>query len=742
MLLQLALVAFLAVSGLVGPTAAAPPARESSVGTSVATARPAADAVPAADEVALKKIDVVVPPTEPFRATPPAGSPVVTPDGGAVVADRIVAPNRVESAVVTSAGFQTLGLTWPEGTDVANLGGQVRTRAGGTWSGWADLVPSDDAPDAGTTDASRAVRGGTDSVWIGDSDAVQLAFAASPAGGPQDLDLALVGSAPKPATAGVVGTAAAGTAIIRTAAYTTSSVQAVATAPRVISRAEWGAPAQVCAPDVASKLVGAVVHHTAGSNDYASAAEAMQQIRNDAAFHINGRGWCDIGYNFVVDKWGNIYEGRANSLTQPVIGVHTGGFNTGTVGVAMLGTYTAAPSAATQQAVAQIIGWRLGAYGVDPQGWMSYATGAGENSRFANETVVLPRVFGHRDAAYTACPGDGGYSALPAIRSMAAAGAATVAPLNALPIGTVDAVVATTTSVTVSGWTLDPDTSSPNEAHVYIDGVGVAMTANLSRPDVAAVFGKGDRHGFTHTRTLPAGDHTVCVFSIDTSGGTNTLLNCRTATVGPAASYAPPIGSLDSVIVTNTAIAVSGWTLDPDTISSNQAHVYIDGVGTALVADGSRPDVAAVYGRGDKHGFSRSFPATPGSHEVCVFGINTALGPNTTLGCSTVFVPDAVPIGVVDSIVAAPGSLTFSGWTLDPDTISSNEVHIYIDGVGVALSANQSRPDVAAVFGDGDKHGFSYTKAVAPGLRNMCVYGINTSQGPNTLLTCRSVVVP
>jgi hypothetical protein len=190
-------------------------------------------------------------------------------------------------------------------------------------------------------------------------------------------------------------------------------------APRIISRAEWGARAQVCTPDVATQLVGAAVHHTAGSNNYATLEQAMQQIRNDQRYHIEGRGWCDLGYNFVVDKWGNIYEGRANSLTKPVVGVHAGGFNTGTVGVSMLGTYGAAPPAATQKSVAHIIGWRLGYYGVNPQGTMSYWTNVGENSKFQNQWVTLPRVFGHRDVAYTACPGEGGQNALPWIRATA-----------------------------------------------------------------------------------------------------------------------------------------------------------------------------------------------------------------------------------------------------------------------------------------------------------------------------------
>jgi len=174
--------------------------------------------------------------------------------------------------------------------------------------------------------------------------------------------------------------------------------------------------------DTAARLVGAVLHHTAGSNSYATPAAAMQQIRNDQRYHMQSRGWCDLGYNFVVDKWGTVYEGRAGSVTSPVVGVHAGGFNTGTVGVSLLGDYsTLTPPPAVVTAVAQVVGWKLGGAGVDPTGSMSYATKAGENSRFVNQTVTLPRVFAHRDVAYTACPGAAAYAVLPAVRTKARA---------------------------------------------------------------------------------------------------------------------------------------------------------------------------------------------------------------------------------------------------------------------------------------------------------------------------------
>jgi hypothetical protein len=456
MYLQLVVAAILALSGLANPASTSqdspvPPAhvvRQAVVSPSSATLDRTAT-VAARDGVALKKLDIVVPKVGPSGIVGAPKPHSKTPGAaGVVVADQLVASKRVESKVVEAAGFQTLGVTWPETTSVGALDAQVRTRIGGRWSGWVNLEPSDNAPDAGTPDAVHAVRSGTDPISIGNADAVQLGFAATTNGGPAGLSLALVGSTPKPAPVGAagkttngatpLGSSAAGssavggatiesvaysTAVVQAAAVQTAAVQvAVAGAPIVISRATWGAPAQTCTPGVASTLVGGVVHHTVDSNGYTSVAAAMQQIRNDANYHISGLGWCDIGYNFIVDKWGNTYEGRANSLTQAVIGAHAGGFNTGTVGVAMLGTYTSVnPSPAMQSAVARIIGWRLGAYGVDPATSMSYHFGGvpGDGSRYHNINVTLPRVTGHRDVWLTACPGDRGYAAVPNIRTQA-----------------------------------------------------------------------------------------------------------------------------------------------------------------------------------------------------------------------------------------------------------------------------------------------------------------------------------
>ncbi len=420
----------------------------------VSTAAPAEDDIAPTTEASVEQIAVTVPPVAADatpQATPGATSaPTVSPSprtgpGTPTEVQEVVAETPVadtlQTPVVETDAFAMVGVTWPEGADVDGLAPQVRVRTDGEWSEWVTMETADDEPDPGTADAdaATAVRGGTEPLWVDDADAVQARFGATADGGPDDLRVELV----QPGEGGdadltASGTAApgdavigngvfTGSAMISNAAYPTSAsaasrtaIAAAAGAPAIITRAQWGAPASTpCTPDVATSLVGAVIHHTASSNSYSTVDQAAAQIRSFYTYHTQSRGWCDIGYNFLVDKWGNIYEGRAGSITAPVIGVHTGGFNTGTVGVAMIGTYDGAPSAATQQSVGRVVGWRLGAYRVDPQGSMTYYTGAGENSRYQNQYVNLPRVFGHRDTAYTSCPGNGGYAALPNIRAIA-----------------------------------------------------------------------------------------------------------------------------------------------------------------------------------------------------------------------------------------------------------------------------------------------------------------------------------
>ena len=314
--------------------------------------------------------------------------------------------------------FALVGVTWAHDPRVGSVAAAVRTRTDGTWSPWTPLGgTADEQPDLAGVDTGRALRGGTSPLWVGAADGVQARVDVLSGADPTDLRLSLVDPGESPADAAVP---------IPTARLTTS---AASFAPVVRSRAAWGANESIrtVAPSYASSIHAVIVHHTASSNDYTE-ADVPRLLRGFYAYHVTSNGWSDIGYNVVVDKFGRIWEGRAGGITRAVIGSHAGGFNTGTVGISVIGTYdTVALSAAAREAVAQIAGWRLGLVGKDPAGTVNIRSGG--STRFPNgQVVTLPRIFGHRDVSTTACPGDQSMAALPGLRTRARAIASGVTP--------------------------------------------------------------------------------------------------------------------------------------------------------------------------------------------------------------------------------------------------------------------------------------------------------------------------
>ncbi|WP_125774490.1 hypothetical protein [Antribacter gilvus] len=210
-------------------------------------------------------------------------------------------------------------------------------------------------------------------------------------------------------------------------------------------------------------------------------------------------------------------------------------------------------------------------------------------------------------------------------------------PVRRLPIGRVDVLSSPRNdTVRVAGWALDPDTVDPIKVHVYVDGrLTAATTAAGSRPDVQAVYRRGAAHGFDLTLRTTVGQHTVCVYAIDSTGGPNPRIGCGTVQVATAL----PHGHLDAATTSAGSIVVRGWAADPDTSAPIRVHVYVDGVARrAVTADLLRPDVQRVFGNGDRHGFHTSVTTTPGTHTVCVYAIDTAGGPNPRIGCASVTV--------------------------------------------------------------------------------------------------------
>ncbi|WP_405780251.1 N-acetylmuramoyl-L-alanine amidase [Streptomyces sp. NBC_00859] len=195
----------------------------------------------------------------------------------------------------------------------------------------------------------------------------------------------------------------------------------VAPQPRIVTRKGWGADESVRESDfLYTKTVkAAFVHHTATGNNY-TCAQSPSLLRSMYRYHVKSLGWRDIGYNFVIDKCGTLYEGRAGGVTKPVQGAHTLGFNADSTGVAVLGTFSKSdPPAAVITALSRFTAWKLGLTGADPAGKTTLVSDGG--NRYEKGTrVTLNRISGHRDGFATECPGARLYAKLGTIRSEAA----------------------------------------------------------------------------------------------------------------------------------------------------------------------------------------------------------------------------------------------------------------------------------------------------------------------------------
>ena len=197
--------------------------------------------------------------------------------------------------------------------------------------------------------------------------------------------------------------------------------------PPVVTRAQWGADESIRkgAPKFAP-ITKLFVHHTVTAPSDAD-PDPASTVRAIYAYHVQGNGWDDIGYNFLVDGQGRIYEGRHARAYQPgeiptgedgmgygAVGAHVSGFNVGAMGVAVIGDYTAvAPSSKAMASVEDLLAWKADRHDID-------ATGSDPFTPSDGAPRTFPNIAGHRDAGSTACPGNNLYPLLPSLRSRVA----------------------------------------------------------------------------------------------------------------------------------------------------------------------------------------------------------------------------------------------------------------------------------------------------------------------------------
>ena len=318
------------------------------------------------------------------------------------------APGQPDDVVADVAlGGDMVALTWPVATAPQRVDLLLRTMGPSGWSEWKHIAPSGDADQV--DGVGRGTRMGTDPLWLPGTSRVQVR---APRASRADLDsaeLTLItpDRTPTPSTVAPAGSAVA-----------------APVSPVIISRAAWGADENLrggCYPDTAATTKAAVVHHTADSNTYA-ATDSAAIVRSILAYHTQNLGWCDIGYNALVDKYGQTFEGRIGGLKNPMIGAHALGFNNMTFGVSILGNYeTATLPTAGRNALTTILAMRLHDFYVNPAATTQLTSGDSGSRYPAGTTVTLPVITGHRDTFATACPGANVYSLLSQVRQETAA---------------------------------------------------------------------------------------------------------------------------------------------------------------------------------------------------------------------------------------------------------------------------------------------------------------------------------
>ena len=348
--------------------------------------------------------------TDPYVPAPvefelaPSGAAAGEEVGGEVVSRPLDPPKR----------FDMVGLRWRAGDPETDVELRVR-QEGGRWSDWTEASQEQDhAPDPGRGEpAGQRISA---PVWADGADEVQYRTSERLRGVTLEF-INTSGTATPAARAETVVRKAANRGVVGVATLFTAAGDAPR--PSMVSRSEWGAD-RYCRPR-SSPSYGTVkmvfVHHTANATGYSS-SDAPAMVLASCRYHRYTRGWDDIGYNFLVDKYGRLYEGRAGGVHRAVVGAQAQGWNAQSTGISNLGDFSnSGQSSAALRAMDRLISWKLDNHDV-PRGGTTVLTsaGGGTNRYRAGTRVRFNRISGHRDGNNTACPGSALYGQLPRLR--------------------------------------------------------------------------------------------------------------------------------------------------------------------------------------------------------------------------------------------------------------------------------------------------------------------------------------
>jgi hypothetical protein len=380
---------------------------------------------------------------------------------------------------------------------------EVQWRRGGSWSAWTGLgARADDAPDPGSREIGPAFRDGTEPLWIGRADGVQARVTTASGVAPRDVRVELIDP----------GTSSADASIGVGPRDTANAVEAQ---PTILTRGDWGADESIRRgnPSYNATVKVGFVHHTATANDY-TLAETPSVIRSIYAYHVKSNGWSDIGYNYLVDRFGRAWEGRFGGITRAVVGAHTGGFNTDSFGTSLIGTFESSPPpAVTLSALEHLFAWKLGSYYRDPAATATLRSAGGGTSKYPAGTLhTFAVVSGHRDAGNTSCPGAATYARMGSIRAAINGflGTAFVDPTitaTRVPVGSTTPVTVKATARNAPDWKLDITTPL---------GASVRSWSGTAADPISASWDFTDDSG----KAVPIGAYVVTLSGVSADGDT------------------------------------------------------------------------------------------------------------------------------------------------------------------------------------------------------------------------------
>jgi hypothetical protein len=606
-----------------------------------------------------------------FLAVPVLARPAVAPHPVVPhVADVQVAALPNVRGVVADTGhkatarFSLVGASWHTGTlsPVSTI--EVRTRSAGKWSAWSALSLPDGGPDDGSSDAKAAAArhlSATEPLWVGPADGVEARVvdaAGKAAAAPRDLRLVLVdgGSSKADASPGPARTLGG------------SVAEAAQSQPTIYTRAQWGADERlrtsVCpkGPDYSSTIKMGFVHHTDGTNAY-TASQVPSIIRSIYAYHVQSNGWCDVGYNFLVDRFGRIWEGRYGGIDKAVIGAHTGGFNTNSFGTSLIGTFSSTtPPAAMLTALERLYAWKLGMYFRDPTGRTTMVAGSFSGSRYAKGTTVTFNVIsGHRDADTTTCPGSAAYAKLGAIRS---------GVRSLIGAGFVSPTVAPSTVRMLSGQTVAIHAgvlSDQSWTATVTDSAGLTVKTLTGDPVTPAggLAASWDGTGVDGT-PVPPGTYTVTLTGSDANGSADVPYSTHVTVTPPVTITGPPAATYGAkVVLTGTSAPASTVTV---TLQAATPGAPADVRDVTAAADGTW---STSFTANDDYSWSASSqgwttPSTPATKTMVTPDVTTpALASSRTVfvakGATLTLSGTGMPKTTVQAVTTPAGGAASSG---------------------------------------------------------------------------------